>query len=134
MREKRALAYNILSSQECGIDYGYFHIDCAVKTKNLRKTALLLRKELEKIQTEKVSEAELTKAKDMILGAIYREVDSPTNLPETLASMEMLFNSENALTDYIQNLKAITPNDIAETANKYFQENNYSTVTLTPKN
>ncbi len=133
MREKRALAYNILSSQECGIDYGYFHIDCAVKTKNLSKTTTLLRKELEKIRTEKVPAAELTKAKDMILGAIYREVDSPTNLPETLASMEMLFSSPNALTDYIQNLKAITSNDIAETANKYFQENNYATVTLTPK-
>ena len=133
MREKRALAYNILSSQECGMDYGYFHIDCAVKTKNLNKTTQLLRKELDKIRAEKVPEAELNKAKDMILGAIYREVDSPANLPETLASMEMLFSSENALTDYIQNLKAITSNDIAETANRYFQENSYSTVTLTPK-
>lgn len=133
MREKRALAYNILSSQECGMDYGYFHIDCAVKTKNLRKTTKLLGEELKKIGTEEVSEAELNKAKDLILGAIYREVDSPTNLPETLASMEMLFSSENALTNYIQNLKAITPNDIVETANKYFDENNYSTVILTPK-
>lgn len=133
MREKRALAYNILSSQECGMDYGYFHIDCAVKTKNLNKTIKLLLKELKKIRTEEVPEAELNKAKDMILGAIYREIDSSTNLPETLASMEMLFNSKNALTDYIQNLKAITLKDIAEVANKYFNENNYSTVTLTPK-
>jgi len=134
MREKRALAYNILSSQECGMDYGYFHIDCAVRTHNLNKITKLLLKELEKIKNEKVTEIELKKAKDMILGAIYREVDSPTTLPETLASMEMLFNSESALTNYIQKLKEITPNDIAETANKYFQENNCSTVMLTQKN
>lgn len=133
MREKRALAYNILSSQECGVDYGYFHIDCAVKTKNVDKAVSLLFSELQKIQTEEVSELELSKAKDMILGAIYREVDNPVNLPETLASMEMLFNSETSLVDYINKLKAVTAKDIAETASKYFHENNYSVVVLTPK-
>jgi len=133
MREKSALAYNILSSQECGVDYGYFHIDCAVKTKNLTKATHLLLGELQKICSEKVSDAELSKAKDMILGAIYREIDSSVNLPETLTSMEMLFSSERALTDYINKLEGITARDIAETAGKYFQENNYSIVALTPK-
>ncbi|MCX8150187.1 MAG: insulinase family protein [Candidatus Bathyarchaeota archaeon] len=133
MREKSALAYNILSSQECGIDYGYFHVDCAVNPKNLTKATNLLIKELQKICAEQVSDAELNKAKDMILGAIYREVDSPTNLPETLTSMEMLFGSENALADYINKLKRITAQEIAETASKYFKEDNYSIVTLTPK-
>jgi len=133
MREKRALAYNIQSCQECGLDYGYFHIDCAVKNKNLSQTSNLILEELEKIRNKKVPEAELNKARDMIIGAIYREFDSPTNLPETLASMEMLFNNENALTDYIQKIKIITQKDITETANKHLQENNYSIVTLTPK-
>ncbi|MGF3522593.1 MAG: M16 family metallopeptidase, partial [Candidatus Bathyarchaeia archaeon] len=133
MREKRALAYNVLSSQECGMDYGYFHIDCAVKPKNVDRAVRLLFGELQKIQAEEVSDLELSRAKDMILGAICREVDSPVNLPETLASMEMLFNSETSLIEYIDKVKAVTAKDIAETASKYFHESNCSVVTLTPK-
>ncbi|MCW4005443.1 MAG: insulinase family protein [Candidatus Bathyarchaeota archaeon] len=133
LREKEALAYNVGSCQECGTDYGYFHIDCAVKSKNLAKALRLIEKELEKLRTQTVPDNELSKAKDMIIGAIYREIDSPTTLPETLTSMELLFENNTAIDDYVQKIRQTTADSLRETAAKYLQDSSCSTVTLAPK-
>ncbi len=133
LREKRALAYNIQSFQESGTDYGYFHIDCATKPAKQNQARNLIEEEIAKIQDGRVSEQELIKVKDMIMGAVYREMDSPMNVPETLASLEMLFKKETALEEYIQKLKSITTQEITSVANKYLQQDNFSTAMLNPK-
>ena len=68
------------------------------------------------------------------MGAIYREMDSPTNLPETLASLEMLFRKETALEEYIQRIKSTGTQDITTVANKYLHPDNFSIAILNPKN
>ena len=133
LREKRALAYNIMSFQESGVDYGYFHIDCATKPSRLEQVRNLVQEEVGKILRGQVSEQELTKVKDMIMGAVYREIDSPINLPETLASLEMLFRKETALEEYIQRIKSKSIQDITTVANKYLAPDNFSIAILNPK-
>jgi predicted Zn-dependent peptidase len=133
LREKRALAYNIMSFQESGVDYGYFHIDCATKPTRLKQARNLIEEELAKIRGGQVTHQELGKVKDMIMGAVYREMDSPTNLPETLASLEMLFKKETAVEEYIEKIKTITTQDITEVANKYLQSDSFSAAVLNPK-
>lgn len=132
LREKRALTYSIRSSHECGMDYGYFHIDCAIKHRNLEKTMNLVHKEVERIKTDKVSKNELNQGKDMIKGEICRALDSPSECPEILAEMEMWFNSKNAILDYFERIDAVTADEICKTANKYLGEGGLSTAILTP--
>jgi predicted Zn-dependent peptidase len=133
LREKRALAYNIQSFQECGLDYGYFHIDCAVKSGRIDKAENLIHTEIAKIRNNQVKERELAKVKNMIFGAVYREIDSPTNLPETLTSMEMLFGKEKALVEYIQKINVATIKEVTEVANKYLQHESFSKAIIYPK-
>jgi predicted Zn-dependent peptidase len=133
LREKKALAYSIESAHEYGSDYGYFRIDCAIDSKRLEETKCLLHKEMEKLRNEKVLEDELNKVKDMIAGTILRTVDSPVDFPETMAVMEMQFNNENALQEYLGTVKALSANDIIEVANKYLAEDSLSTAVLYPK-
>jgi predicted Zn-dependent peptidase len=69
----------------------------------------------------------------MIFGAVYREIDSPTNLPETLTSMEMLFGKEKALVEYIQKINVATIKEVTEVANKYLQHESFSKAIIYPK-
>ena len=69
----------------------------------------------------------------MILGALFRAFDDPHELPRIMTDTEIMFGTENALIDYTNKLRALTTQDIVATANKYFQEENYSTAILTPK-
>ena len=133
LREKRALAYSIESGLEYGSDYGYFHTSCAIEPKQIDETKELIFKEIAKLRSEKIPEEELTKAKDMITGSVLRTIDSPVDFPETLVNMEMQYENENALQDYLTKLKTLTPNDITEAANKYLPEKWLSTATILPK-
>ena len=133
LREKKALAYSIESAYEYGSDYGYFHIDCAIESKRLEETKCLLHKEMEKLRNEKVPENELNKVKDMIAGTILRTVDSPVDFPETIAVMEIQFNNEYALQEYLEKVKALSAKDILEVANKYLCKDSFSTAILYPK-
>lgn len=131
LREKRALTYSIRSIHECGTDYGFFHIDCAVKHKNLERTSRLIQKEVEKIKTERISKNELNQGKDIIKGDIFRALDNPLECPETLTEMEMSFKSKNAISDYFEKIDAVTEDQISQIANKYLCIEGLSTATLT---
>ena len=132
LREKRALAYSIDSTNDYGSDYGFFHVDCAVSSKRVEETRKLLEKEMEKLRCEKVPDQELNKAKDMIVGSVLRTVDSPVDFPETLAVMEMQFGNAHALQDYLIAIKEVSAADIAEVANKYLIKDGFSLATLYP--
>ena len=132
VREKQGLAYDIPASHECGSDYGFFNIDCAVKPRNLTRTVDIVQKEIQKIRTESVEETELKKGKNIIVGEILREVDNPNFLPATLAECEILFNTENAIVEYLERINAISSDDIMMVANKYLVSDMLSTAILCP--
>jgi zinc protease len=133
LREKRALTYDIAAMHNKGLDFGYFKVSCAVKDKNAAKAKELIFKELSRLITEKVSSGELEKSKNMVLGGILRGMDSPEECQDILAYMEIQFGDKDALVNYIDKLKAVTPEEIIDVANVYFQEDSVSTAILSPK-
>jgi len=133
LREKRALTYDFECGNASGLDYGYFSINCAVNVRALNKTKRIILGELRKLKTRSVTKSELDKSKNLMLGTIFRQIDSSQGLPRLLAYEEIHFESENALADYTNKISSISEQDITETANKYFQDKNYATAILTPK-
>lgn len=133
LREKRALTYDFKSINMSGLDYGYFSVDCAIKTKAINQVQSIIQEELTKLKSYPVDQNELTKSKNLILGSIYRSIDNPRELPRILANMEIHFENEKALLDYTSKVDSVSEQDIIRVANKYFQEESYSTVTLIPK-
>jgi predicted Zn-dependent peptidase len=133
LREKRALTYDFDAMHVSGLDYGYFYVDCAVKTKSLNLTQTLIRNELQKIKNQPPSKNELDKSKSLLFGNVFRIIDNPQELPRLLAYEEIHFENENSLIDYINKINSLTEKEITEAANKYFQDKNYSTAILTPK-
>jgi predicted Zn-dependent peptidase len=134
LREKRALTYDFGATNVSGLDYGYFSVNCPVKTKSLNLTQTLIRDELQKIKNQPPTKNELDKSKNLLLGNIFRVIDNSHELPRLLAYEEIHFGNQNSLIDYTNKVNSLTELDMAEVANKYFQDKNYSTAILTPKN
>jgi predicted Zn-dependent peptidase len=132
LREKRALTYDVVSTHNKGLDFGYFNIECAVKEKNLAKAKELIFKEFAKLRNESVLEEELERNKRMILGGVLRGIDSLEECQDILAFMEIQFNSEKALAVYLDKIKAVSASEITRAANVYLQEDNFSTAILKP--
>ena len=133
LREKNAFTYDVNSYNDVGVDFGYFSINCAVKNKNLVKTKEIILKELSKLRMEKIRNDELERSKNLIIADILRGIDNPQETSEILAYMEIQFNSETSLVDYISKIQAVSIENIMDAANTYLQEDNLSTVLLSPK-
>lgn len=133
LREKRALTYDVLATHCKGLDFGYFSISCAVKNSNLEKTRTLVLKEFAKLREELVLEEELERNKKMILSGILRGIDSPDECQDILAFMEVQFNHEKALSNYLAKIKAVTTKDVLDAAQVYLQEDNFTSAILTPE-
>ncbi len=133
LRENHALTYDVNSDHNMGVDWGYFNISCAVKTKNLVKTQDLILKQLSKLRSEKILVDELERSKNLITADILRGMDNPQQSSDILAYMEMQFKNEKSLVNYIEQLKAVSRENIMEAANTYLQEDALSTVLLNPK-
>jgi predicted Zn-dependent peptidase len=133
LREKNALTYDVQSDHTTGVDWGYFNINCAVKSMNVAKARDLIFKEILKVRTEKVPANEVERGKNQILADILRGMDSQQQLSDILAYMEIQFKSEKSLTEYISQLKAVSSENIMEAAETHLREDSFSTVLLSPK-
>jgi predicted Zn-dependent peptidase len=133
LREKRALTYDFSSTNTVGIDYGFFNINCAVEPETINQTVTIVQDELEKLAQQPIDEADLEKSKNVVLGDIYRAMDSPLGVPRIMADMEIYFGNEKSLQEYLQKIEALTAKQLMETAGKYFAKENYASVILKPK-
>jgi predicted Zn-dependent peptidase len=133
LREKRALTYDFVAENVSGLDYGYFAVNCAVRNKSLCATQKLIRDELQKIKNQPPTKNELEKSRSLLLGNLYRIIDSTHDLSRLLAYEEIHLENQNSLIDYVNKINSLTEEDLTEVANKYFQDENYSTAILKPK-
>jgi predicted Zn-dependent peptidase len=133
LREKRALTYDFNSMNISGLDHGFFTIACAVQPKHLQQALNIITGELWKITNTLVTADELEKSKNVVVGDIMRAMDSTHELPRLITDTEIVYGNQEGLSGYVTKLKKLTSQDILATASKYFKEENYSTVTLTPK-
>ncbi|MCL2134297.1 MAG: insulinase family protein [Candidatus Bathyarchaeota archaeon] len=133
LREKNTLTYDVTVTHCKGIDFGYLNIGCAVKNSNVNKTQKLIFNELAKLQTEKISEEELERNKKLVLSGILRGIDNSDTCQDILAYMEIQYNHEKALINYIDKIKAITTSDILTVSQKYLQKDDFITAILKPK-
>ena len=85
------------------------------------------------MRSEKVPVDEIERSKNLIIADIFRGMDTPQQSSDILAYMEMQFESEKSLVDYIAKLKAVSSENIIDVAKTYLQEDCFSTVLLKPK-
>ena len=133
LREKRGLAYDIQSSTCKGQDFGFFSIECSVKPSKIKETTYLILKEITKLKTKKISDNELLKGKNMIIGDYFRGIDDSLTLHTVLVVLETLFADEYAIPKYLEKIKLVSADDLMEVANKYLGESNLSKAILTPE-
>jgi predicted Zn-dependent peptidase len=133
LREKRALTYDVVATHVKGLDFGHLSVSCAVKNSNVNKTCELIFDEFAKLRTEEILEEELERNKKLMLSGILRGIDNPGICQDIIAYMEIQYNNENALTDYLNKIKTTTTADILNTAQTYLKKDNFNTAILKPK-
>lgn len=121
VREKRGLAYYVGAGADCYLDAGDFSTFAGVENTKLPAAIEVILREYQKIKTEKVSAAELSKAKDYVKGKMAISFESSDDLASFYAGQELLEKTIATPEEKFAKLNRVTVEDIYAAANDIFK-------------
>ena len=116
IREQLGLAYAIHSFLQFFSDAGVVGISAGVSPQNLSAIMAAIRRELKLLTEEKVSEAELTAAKENLRGSVMMSSEDCEHLMGRLAKNELNFGRYIPQADIIAGMLKVTADEVLEVA------------------
>jgi len=128
IREDKGYTYGIGSYLSEIKDSGYFVIGTEVGTEVKEATLTEIRKEIEKLQQELVSEEELNLVRNYLLGQTLKSADGPYALMELFLSVENQDLDLDFFNDFIHKIKSIQAEELRDLAQKHLDWESFSIV------
>ncbi|MFD2572505.1 M16 family metallopeptidase [Spirosoma soli] len=119
IREEKGFTYGISSNMPSFRRDGYFLIGTDVNKENTQQTIDEIHKEIRILQSQLVSEGELETVKNYMAGEFVGSLNTPFEIADRYKVILLDGLPDDFLKNYIQRLRAITPEDILETATRY---------------
>jgi len=120
VRSDEGLAYSVRSSFSTGNrDYGAFMAYTQTKTTTAKRALEIFFEEFENIKNSLPGEEELESARESYLNNFIFQFDSPAEIVNRLMSLEYDDYPEDYYQTYLDNIRAVTLQDIRRVAEKY---------------
>jgi len=132
IRENRGLAYSIYSYNCSYIDSGMQGIYVALEPNTLQEALDAITYQINDIKTHGVTKQELFEAKEYAKGTLMLSSESIDNQMVLLAHNELNYNRQITQNEIIQEIDAVSEQDMIELANQLFNPNSLSLVMLGP--
>ncbi len=132
LREKNGIAYNIYSTINYYTDAGVFYIYAAADKTKLKTAESLIFKELTKL-SEKISPANLKKAKEQLKSALIMEMENLTTRMSAIIKDELLTGKSESMSEIIEAIDDVTLEETQIIAQSYFQNNGWNKIELIPE-
>ena len=130
LRDKQSLAYTVAPVELYGPDTGYFGAYIASENSKIDKAIDEIRKQISRVKSEKISEDEMERAKNFIIGRHAISMQSFSEQSTTMGFDEMFGNGYDSMFAYSRDILAVTANDIKLVANKYFKDGAENTAVV----
>jgi len=119
--------------QQCK-DPGMFTISTSLKRgKSPQEVKKIVFEQIDRLRKEKVSEAELTKAKNSVKASMFYRLDRPFSVASMIGHYSLIAGDYNFLFHAEERYDSITPEIIQQVAEKTFRPTNRTIVSLVPK-
>jgi predicted Zn-dependent peptidase len=132
IREQLGLAYSIQSYVQFFSDAGLVGISAGVSPQNLSAIMAAIRRELKALQEEKVSEVELTAAKENLRGSVILSSEDVDHLMGRLAKNELNFGRYIPQEDIIGGMLKVTADEVLEVARELLRPEAWGVALLGP--
>jgi predicted Zn-dependent peptidase len=122
IREEKGYTYGIGSVIMAKENMGNMIIYTEVGADVTQAAINEIRKEIKDMQTNKVTEGELTKVKNYMLGSLLQNTDGPFDLLERYKTIYFYNLPNNYYDTYMTDIKSITSEEIINLANTYLND------------
>lgn len=123
IREKRGLAYTVQSGSEHYRDTGYSFVRAGVEPKNVNKTIMLVRKEVEKMACKEVTARELGDAKTHIRGRMQLSLEDSSSVANWYARQALFAKKIVTPDEKLAKVDSITAEQVQHVAKNIFRWN-----------
>ncbi|MES2437317.1 MAG: pitrilysin family protein [Patescibacteria group bacterium] len=132
LREEMGVGYYVRASLDSYTDHGCFSVSVGSDVKRVEEVISAVMIELNRLKTELVSDAELQKTKDYLIGSLYLGLESSDSLAEFYGYQEVLRHELRSPADVIKEYKSITAQDIQKLARKVFVDKSLNLAIVGP--
>ncbi len=130
LREKHGWTYGSYSSIGADKYIKKFRSSASVRNAVTDSAIVEIFNELKKIRTELVSEEDLKNAKAKYVGNFVMQIEKPATVARYALNKETQNLPDNFYETYMENINAVTPQDVLNAAQKYFLANNTRVVVV----
>jgi predicted Zn-dependent peptidase len=133
VRERRGLAYRVTTGVETYHDAGYLATQSGVEHANLEETIRVILEEYRKIAKEKVSAAELIKAKEHMKGQMALAFEGSDDIVEYLITQETIYGKVTLPKEKAKKIDAVTADDVLRVAQDIFRNDKLNLAVIGPE-
>jgi predicted Zn-dependent peptidase len=128
LRERQGLTYGISSSNTFFGEQSVFAICSDVNAEQTQRAIDACFEELQRLQSEPVTEGELEMVKNYMAGIQLRAADTTLNTMQKYAYWHRFGLDESEMFRYLSEIKKVTSEEIIFLAKKYFSYNNFAQI------
>lgn len=118
LRDEMGICYYVKSNAEEFTDHGFLSISTGVDVKRAPQAIEAVCKELSRLKTELVSDEELTKVKDCLIGNMYLSLETSDALGEFYGMQEILKGKIETAEEVEKSIRKVTAKQIRDLASK----------------
>ncbi|MFH1610608.1 MAG: pitrilysin family protein [Patescibacteria group bacterium] len=132
VRERQGLCYYINSSLNIYQDIGNVSIRAGLDKERIMSAIELILRELKKIKTKGVTNAELKKAKEFIKGKMVLHLEDSSSIADWYGRQQLLVGKTKTPEQRINEIMKITKKNVDRVAKKIFQTKNINLALIGP--
>lgn len=132
VRERRGLAYHISANFGSYKDTGAFSVYAGVKLEKVEEALQVIKAEIERITSEKVTGDELKKSKEMTRGRLAIWTESTNFLAEYFGTMFALDREIETFDAYLENIEKVSVEEVQKVAEELFKKNKFNLQLIGP--
>ncbi|SPF38970.1 Uncharacterized zinc protease YmxG [Candidatus Sulfopaludibacter sp. SbA4] len=120
IRERQGLAYAVFSELSPYRDTGCLSIYAGTSLESAPKVVESITKEFRQLKEQPIGDEELRRAKDHLKGSLMLSLESTASRMSNLARQEMYFGHFFSLDALVENIEAVTAEDVQRIARTFF--------------
>lgn len=122
VREEHGLAYSVYSFFSSLADAGSFGVYVGCQPAKADRALSLIRREIDTVRTDGVTDAELTRAKGQLRGSLVLGLEDTSSRMSRLAKAELLSGELPSLSEVLRRIDAVTADEVDALAAELFSQ------------
>ncbi|MFZ3015598.1 MAG: pitrilysin family protein, partial [Minisyncoccia bacterium] len=132
LREEMGVGYYVRAYNDAYTDHGFFQVSAGVDNKRVEEVINAVLLECEKLKKELVSEEELNKVKECLIGNMKLSLESSDDIANFYGGQELLKREIKEAEEKANEVRKITAKDIKNLANIIFSDKKLNLALIGP--